>query len=140
MALTDEFFNAMHEYDSAVQEVQKKRKFFDGLLGMGNHPANAACHELMDQRVAELCRQAAESADPGEKAALIRAVFQAEPSWEGPEYARLMLTAIQRHTLEVIPGLEPSEREALKEWYLEAYPRHRRLPVQEQVLKALKGK
>jgi len=138
MGLKEEFTNTMNEYDAAVQEVQKNRKFFDGLLGMGTHPGSAACHDTMDRRVAEICGQAAESADAGEKAELVWAVFQAEGSWKGPEYARLMLAAIQRHTLPLISGLEETDRKELAEWYRKTYPRHKRLPMQEQVLKALK--
>ena len=140
MALTDAFQAMMEEYTGAVGEVQKNRRFFDGLLGMGNHPANAACHDLMDRKAAEICREAAESGSASEKAELIRAIFRAEQEWDGPEYARLMLAAIQRHTLEILPGLDPGDRQELAAWYRQTYPRHRRLPVQDQVLKALEGK
>ncbi len=139
MDFLQEYQRLMTEYDQAVQELQKKRKVFDGLLGVGNHPGNAACHELLDRQTEALCREALEKGSPEELKTLAEAVFQSERKWQGPEYARLMLVAIQRHTLEMIPRMEKTDRENLAAWYRQAYPRMRRLPVQDQVLKALKG-
>ena len=139
MAYQEELQGILAEYDQAVQELQKKRKALDGILGLGNHPGNAACHELMDRQVEALCRKAGEEGSPGERAALVRTIFETESAWRGPEYARLMLVAIQRHTLGILPGLEKADRDALAAWYQKQYPRRKRLPVQEQVLAALKG-
>lgn len=127
----------LREYDQAVQELQKKRRMLDGLLGMGNHPGNDACHELLDRRIEALCREAAEAGAPEEATALAEAILRAEGNWQGPEYARLMLVAVQRHTLSLIPLLPPDEKKRLAAWYEKQYPRRKRLPVQGQVLKAL---
>ena len=130
----------LREYDQAVAEVQKNRKMFDGVMGLGTHPGSAACHEIMDKQVAELCqRAAAEEAPAEERLVLVRAIFEAEKKWKGPEYARLMLTALQRHTIPVIGLLPEADRQELADWYGKAYPRRNRLPVQEEVLAALMG-
>ncbi|MBQ8073693.1 MAG: hypothetical protein IJ231_08025 [Clostridia bacterium] len=131
------FQAALAEYAQAVTEVQKSRKMFDGVLGLGNHPSNAPCHDVFDKKVESLCLEAAEPENGAERAALVEAVFGAEGQWKGPEYARLMLIAAQRHTLPLLPLLAPESRKKLADWYRKTYPRRKRLPVQDQVLKAL---
>ena len=125
------------EYGDAVKETEKKKRFFDGFLGLGNHPGNAACHEVLDQKTEELCRRALEEGTPEELGALTEAIFRLEGSWQGPEYGRLMLLALHRHTLELIPRMDGETRERLAAWYGKTYPRRKRLPVQDQVYAAL---
>ena len=104
------FQAALAEYAQAVTEVQKSRKMFDGVLGLGNHPSNAPCHDVFDKKVESLCLEAAEPENGAERAALVEAVFGAEGQCKGPEYARLMLIAAQRHTLPLLPLLAPARR------------------------------
>ncbi len=139
MSITERFRDLMTIYDEAVQEVQRKRKPLDGVFGLGHHPGSDPCHDTMDSAVEELCREAAQTEDAAALAALTEAIFRAERAWDGPEYARLMLAAIQRHTLVLIPLLEPGERARLAEWYRKEYPRRKRLPVQDRVMAALAG-
>ena len=138
MSRAEAFRAALAEYDAAVRAVQKNRKMFDGVLGMGTHPGNAPCHDVLDRRTGELCREAASDPDPSELSPFLRELYAAAKRWEGPEYARLMLVALHRHTLPLIPLLAAEERAALSEWYQQAYPRRQRLPVQDQLLKELK--
>ena len=138
MSRREEFSGMMAEYDEAVTEVQKNRKMFDGVFGMGNHPGNAPCHDTLDRKIETLCREAADAPDAGQIRELLEAVYAAPLGWNGPEYARLMLVAIQRHTLPLIPLLRVEDRAELSAWYQKAWPRRKRLPVQEEVLKALK--
>ena len=72
-----------------------------------------------------------------EKKELLEKLYGLPIRWEGPEYARLMLVALQRHTLTLIPGVNPEDRKAMAERYRKEWPRIKRLPVQDQVLKAL---
>ena len=127
----------LREYDQAVQELQKNRKMLDGVLGLGKHPGDAACHEILDKQIETLCKETAEDGTPEEAAALLEEIYHTERNWKGPEYARLMLTAVQRHTIPVIPKLTPESRKTLCAWYEKEYPRRKRLPVQDQVMKAL---
>ena len=128
----------MAEYDAAVVEVQKKRKPLDGVLGLGSHPGDAACHEILDGKVQALCQRAETEADPGEKKELLEEIYRLPGRWNGPEYARLMLIALQRHTLGLIPGMDVEDRKSMAEWYQKEWPRVQRLPIQDSVLKALK--
>ena len=138
MSYGAELREILQEYDQAVQKLQQNRKMFDGVFGLGVRPGDAACHEVMDRKVEELCRRAAEEPQHGETAELTGRILRAEASWEGPEYARLALTAIQRHTIPLIPRLNGEEREELRAWYEKRYPRRLRLPVQIRILKLLK--
>ena len=138
MSRQEEFSAMMAEYEEAVTEVQKNRKMFDGVLGMGAHPGNAPCHDALDKKIAALCEAVAGDPGAGQAKELLDAVYGASLKWEGPEYARLMLIAVQRHTLPVIPRLSPEERAELAAWYERSFPRRKRLPVQDEVLKALK--
>ena len=140
MGFIEEYHGIMNVYREEVQKVQQKKRFFDGVLGLGTHPGSAACHEIMDQQVEALCDRAAAEADAAEKAELTEAILQAAVQWKGPEYARLMLVATQRHTLKLIPTLEAEKKESLRAWFEQEFPRRMRLPVQDQVLKMLKGK
>ena len=138
MSFTEEYSTIMAEYQEEVQKVQQKRKFFDGILGIGTRPGDAHCHEVMDQKVKELCDKAAAEADTDGAAELTGAIFRAAAEWKGPEYARLMLLAIQRHTLGLIPLLEKGKKEELSVFFEKSYPRRTRVPVQDQVLVLLK--
>ena len=137
MEYTERFQEIMWNYAEAVQAVQQKRKLFDGVFGLGNHPGSAPCHDAMDTAVADLCREAAETGNTEEMAGLTESILRTERTWDGPQYARLMTAAIQRHTLALIPKLDPGDRQRLAAWYKKEYPRSKRLPVQDQVLDAL---
>ncbi|MBQ9252996.1 MAG: hypothetical protein IJ188_10220 [Clostridia bacterium] len=128
----------LKEYQDEVQKLQKGKRMFDGVMGLGNHPGNAPCHEIMDRQVEALCGQATDAVETEGISELILRIFQAQGEWQGPEYARLMLAAIQRHTLPLISRLPAEEKEMLRRWYEQAYPRRKRLPVQDQILAALK--
>ena len=128
----------LREYDRAVAELQRTRKPLDGVLGLGSHPGEADCHEILDGKMQALCQRAETEADPAEKRDLLDHLYHLPGRWEGPEYARLMLIALQRHTLSLIPGMNPEDQKAMAEWYQKEWPRSKRLPVQDQILKMLK--
>ena len=129
----------MEEYAGAVAELGKNRKRLDGLFGLGSHPGDAACHETLDKKAQALCQEAESALQGAELKDFLLTLWQAAARWQGPEYARLMLVAIQRHTEGLIPALEPGDRGDLAEWYKKTWPRSRRLPVQEKILKALRA-
>ena len=63
MELIQDLDAVLQDYLAAVQELQKGRKLFDGLLGMGSRPGDAPCHDELDKKIAALCAQAAELED-----------------------------------------------------------------------------
>ena len=58
------------------------------------------------------------------------------PAW--PLAAQWMLRAVERHSVALIPLLHAADAAALEKEYAARYPRWDRLPVQKEVLKALK--
>ena len=48
-----------------------------------------------------------------------------------------MREAVQGHARTLVPLLEPETARELAAWYNKTYPRRRRLPVQNQLLKEL---
>ena len=129
----------MEEYARTVAELGKNRKWLDGIFGLGSHPGDAPCHEALDKQVEALCLEVGPSLQEAELKEFLLTVWQAAARWQGPEYARLMLVAIQRHTEGLIPALAPGDRAELAEWYRKTWPRRRRLPIQEKILKALQA-
>lgn len=134
----DRFQGIIEQYIEDFEKAEKNRKPGSGLFGFGQGPGDYPCHEKMDKQVGELCREAAED-DSGadETAALVKAVLQSEKSRQWPEAARLAVMAVQRHTIPLISRMSPEDRKELLSWYWKAYPRHRRLPVQKQIIREL---
>lgn len=138
MDVISELTRILREYREDVAGVEANKRVFDGFMGMGKAPSADACHDRMDRAVAQLPAGLAEGEAPD---GLVEAVLKAEKETAGlPEYARLSLIAAQRHCLPLIQSMTPRAREALREWYLAAYPRRVRLPLQRAIIKALEGR
>lgn len=137
---TEKFRVIMDGYREGLENDRKKRKPLSGLFGFGAGPGDDPCHEILDRQTAQLTEEAqSEQAGPDETAELVGAVLQAEGNGEWPEYARLALIAIQRHTIPLISGIHPEERAELAAWYEKKYPKRMRLPVQKKILEELKA-
>lgn len=129
---------AFADYRQDLENYEKKRKPTDGLLGLGHSLQNDPCHERLDDRVAQCVRQiCALSPSPREAEQVIRLLLRPEDAaW--PLAAQWMLRALERHALPLIPFLSPDDAAQLQKEYASRYKPWDRLPVQKQVLKALK--
>ena len=143
MNYTAELDTILETYRIAVEQVEKNKKPYDGLLGMGRKPSDDVCHEQMDRAVGALMRRAAgeeeetEGADAAGMDALLFALMRAAKEYRGPEYARIALTAAQRHGIGLIPSMSAEGRKTLHDWYNRTYPRRMRFPIQKQIMDAL---
>lgn len=136
---SERFQKILNEYREALERDRKNRKPLSGIFGFGAGPGDDPCHGMLDRQTAELTEQAAEEGTAQDDIAeLVGAVFQAEGNEAWPEYARLALVAIQRHTLPLIPMMNAENRAELAGWYEKKYPRRMRLPVQKKILEELK--
>ncbi len=143
MDYTHELREILAEYAKSVDELERKKKPFDGIFGFGRRPADDPCHDLMDRRVEELTQRAAgempgedgeiRAADTAETDELAEALFRSARAYHGPVYAGVALVAIQRHGMKLIPRMSGEARRALAEWYGKEYPRRMRFPVQEEI-------
>ena len=129
---------AFTEYRQELEEYARKSKPTDGLLGFGRSLKDDPCHDRFDERVKEAV-DGIVAASPTPEAAkqtvgmLLRSDTQ---SW--PLAAQWMLRAIERHILPLIPFLSPDASAAFQKEYAARYKPWDRLPVQQEVFKALK--
>lgn len=126
--------NIYREYVQKAEQLMAGRKPGDGLLGMGNKPQDAACHDWFDGQVA--AEMATMQGDDCPEALCF--MLKAEKEFPAPACARLMLIAVQRHGLTLIEQLSPKQAEEMLLWYKNAYAPFTRLPVQKEILKKLK--
>ncbi|MBR3503281.1 MAG: hypothetical protein IKO07_03435 [Clostridia bacterium] len=128
------------EYEVAVRQADAHRPLGSGLLGMGPKRGDDPCHEAFDRQIAALCGEIAADRPPAEEVGdAVELLLRAEDDRAWPEYTRWMLIAVQRHALPLIPLLPEARRQALYAWYKKRYPTFRRLPVQQQLLKAFQS-
>ncbi len=126
-------------YEEELSVADRNRKPASGLLGIGPGPGDDPCHDRLDQAVASLVDDMLrDPAGLSEAGPVVSLLLRAESEGGWPEPARLMLLAIQRHAISLIPVLERNTREELYAWYGKRHPRSRRFPLQKQILAALK--
>ena len=132
---------AYEMYREELEAAERKQKPTDGLLGFGRSLKDDACHERFDERVAQavsdLCDQSPESKE-AERAIRLLLLRERDADWQLS--AQWMLRAAERHSLALIGFLERADAEALQKAYAARYKPWDRLPVQKQVLQALKAR
>lgn len=127
------------EYLLTAAELERNRKFGDGILGLRPGPADDPCHGRFAARLEELLKEAAAaSPDSGEAARILRRLYTAPKTRDIPLSAYWMLIAVQGLGRELIGLLSPADAAGLLRFYTERCPRRARLPVQDQILKELK--
>ncbi len=135
---TRKLCDLLDEYEAAIREADASRTPGSGLLGLGPKRSDDPCHEAFDRKLADLfAAMATGDASLEDTAEAIGLLLRAEDDRPWPVEARWMLIAVQRHALPLIPLLPAPERRALLLEYRKRYPRFRRLPVQNEILKAL---
>lgn len=124
------------EYLQKVEDYIGTLKPSDGLLGMGNGPQNAPCHDWFDEQVAGFTAQLPVEATPE----VLQVILLAEEAFSAPPCAKWMLVAVQRHGLCLIPQLHEQDAASLLQRYTRLYSVFHRLPVQKEIVRALKKK
>ena len=135
MNYSEELRKILETYRAAVAQVEKTRRPFDGLLGMGRKPSDDPCHMQMDQGVEALMQEAAGADAAADE--VVSALIRAAKEYEGPEYARFALIAAQRHGIGLIPRMSAGGRKELKAWFDKAYPKRTRFPMQKKIAEEL---
>ena len=129
-------------YETYLQQVkaaESRLKPADGLFGMGEKLSNAPCHDAFVEALRAFLDQPDAKADPGQVYQMLATIYRAPFTYPGVHpSAYWMLVAVQGLTQPVIGALRPEDAQTLYLWYQKAYPRRERLPVQNQVLEALK--
>lgn len=127
------------DYVATVDDVMRTRKLGDGLFGAPGGPKDHPCHEQLDQAAQAMIAQfAAETLTAAEAAALSERLLTSEDLGHGVPCAQLMLMAVQRYCLPLIPMLTAADAKRLLDAYSRRYPPFNRFPAQTEVIKALK--
>ena len=138
----EEYFAALSQaftdYRRDVENYEQKRKPTDGLFGFGHSLQNDACNDCFDKSVEQAVTglvNAGPSSEDAERA--IRILFSQDmQTW--PLAAQWMLRAVERHGIPLVPFLTPAAAAVLQKEYAGRYRPWERLPVQKQLLQALK--
>ena len=129
----------MERYHEAVKKMTAKLRPGDGVLGFGRDPKRDPCHMEFYNAVGDAVKgMMQEGLSSEEAASAVR--FLVTLGLDDGTYHSLtqpMREAVQGHARPLVPLLEPAAAQELAAWYAKAYPRHRRLPVQSQLLKEL---
>ena len=140
MKASEEFQAILSDYREDLILLDNSLRPGDGVFGFGRVPGDDPCHARFDARAADLAESWAQPDKERDGAAeLVRAMLCCDRELSLPVYAQGMLVAIQRHVLPLIPRLTGAEAGEIRSWYEKQYPFYRRMPVQKDVLRALKS-
>ncbi len=133
MSCADTYMQMVSVYLKDALEAEKNRKLGEGLFGFGKKPGDEPFHGRFLEDAAKILSS---DIPPEERVALLAEVFRV-PSPDAPKAAYWGLLAVHGAALPLIPGLEVEEARKLAASYAADYPRWKRLPAQDKVLKAL---
>ena len=128
------------DYNAAVQEVRKKARAFDGILGLGKDPRKDPCHEQFYNAVGKWTEDflATEPSQEDLKAAALFLIEEPK-NYEGKECFWFMFAA-QGHIKPMIGTMCPETSQMIKASLEAAYKKRDRMPLQKELLKLLDKK
>ena len=139
MVLLQTLKNRYDRYVAEAQEARQKAGLCDGLFGMGNDPRKHPCHERFYEAVGSWVANFLEGKPgEGECAEAAEWILKAADLNRENQDAYWYMYAAQIHALPVIAKLPRDEAKRLLQWYDRAYPPRERMPVQDQIFRALK--
>ena len=126
-------------YLEEAERVERNRRPFDGVFGLGKRASDDPCHDRFLADVEAWIRAFRET-EPDSAAVreVLSLLFRAPKEHPEPQSAYWVMTAAQGYAGMLIPRLSPADAAALVSEYSAAYARWERMPVQKQLLEALK--
>ena len=126
------------QYDEEATAVRKNSSPADGLFGFGNDPKNHPCHELFYDDVGKWTK-AFLTQKPDSQQSLEAARFLiTAPKTCGGKESYWMMYAAQGWCRELVCLLDAHGCAELRELYDALYPKRDRMPVHQELYKALK--
>ncbi len=125
-------------YRQDLDNYAKKSRPTDGLLGFGRSLKDDPCHDRFDERVKEAVNGIIAASPVSEDAARIMRALLRDDLSAWPLAAQWMLRAVERHCIPLIPFLTPEAAAVFQQEYASRYKPWERLPVQQEIFKALK--
>lgn len=128
----------LEDYLDAAWNQERNRKPSE-LFGLKFGPSDDPLHDAFARDMAALLGGfVSEKPDSASLRTVLAKLFGAAKEYPEPKSAHWMLVAIQGLAGELIPELSREDAAVLAKDYEAAWPRRTRLPVQDDVLKALK--
>lgn len=126
-------------YLDEALKVELARKPGEGIFGIGKKPSDDPCHDRFTENLKKLLEDfRAGGPESGEVLEALRYIYRAPKEHPEPKTAYWLLIAVQSLTKELIPLLNGEDAAALAKEYTGIYKRWERLPIQKQILDALK--
>lgn len=137
----DALRDCYQSYLTYTRTLRRKTSPLAGALGFGGGAKDDPGHmRFYEQAKAEAEALLAASPTPQEAREAVTLMLRAEEEHRDNDLAVWALMAAQHHAIPLIGLLTREDAGALLEWYRRRYPRHKRLPAQEEVLRALKNR
>lgn len=128
------------EYISEVEQLERRKKPADGLLGFGKKIADDPCHDRFSERLGKMLEDyAAEKPDTSDIREVLEFIYSIQTEHKDPVSVYWLLNAVHGFTAELVGMLSREDASALYEFYEKKCPRSERFPVQKKILNALKS-
>ena len=138
MEYTDRLNARIDEYIAKVEDLMLKKGAFDGLFGLGHHPKNDPCHGVFYEDVKKLVDEFVAGSHTEEEAeSLAETLIKADSVRGNLPEVQMMYIPIQGLVIPLVPMLSEAKKKELGEWYVKYVPRRMRMPVQNNLCKAL---
>ena len=135
--MLDQLFAYYNSYEKELLERYDKASPMAGILGIGQHPKDDRCNEVFYENVQNWTREflAGSPSQQDAEAAVSWMLKLAQEHRQDKTY--WFCYAIQAHTKDLIPMMSQEKALELQKWFDGAYPIRERLPIQQEVYKAL---
>ena len=125
------------EYEESLSKAADNASVFAGAFGMGDDPRKDACNQIFYDKVGQWAASYRESEPTAREAAQAARWILEYPARHRSSGTYWMAYAAQKHAQGLIRLVEPEEAEKIRVGFVRLYPKSDRLPVQQEVLRAL---
>ena len=123
----------IENYIDEVKSVSKNSRPLAGVFGFKGGVGDSPCHLAFYNAMKELTESP--DCDAYEAVGLL---IRADSSYEAPNSAKFMLSAAQGLAIPLVEKLSAEQKAEFLQFFEDNIPKRKRLPVQEQLYKALK--
>lgn len=125
--------NLIEDYIAEVRSVSKSSKPLAGVFGFKGGVGDSPCHMAFYNAMKEVTES--DDCDAYEAVDLL---IRADSAYEAPNSAKFMLTAAQGLAIPFVEKLSDEQKAEFLKYFDDNIPKRKRLPVQDQLYKALK--
>ena len=140
MADLEQLKQIYEEYEEKLAQAQKQAGLFAGAFNMGDDPRKDACNQVFYENLGQWASEFLESKPTAENAAQAVQWILEYPARHQGSGTYWMTYAAQKHAQGLIPTLSSQAAQQLREDFVQWYPRTERMPVQQEVLRALSAR